>query len=130
MKGASGGCLLSEHDFKDLWDGQDGVASCKSFHPLNRVQEDGQGERGRSRKGCFFAALRVKKFHALLSEHDYKDLKDLQDYATSCPSFNLLNRVQKDGQGERCRSRKGRFSLRLCEKNNTTPFCLNTIIRI
>ena len=115
---------LSEHDYKDLKDLQDCATSCPSFNLLNRVQEDGQGERCRSRKGCFslrlcgFAALREKKCHALLSEHDYKDLKDLQDYATSCPSFNLLNRVQEDGQGERCRSCKGCFSLRLCEQKS------------
>jgi hypothetical protein len=35
---------------------------------------------------------------------------------TSCPSFNLLNRVQEDGQGARGRARKGCFSLRLCEQ--------------
>ena len=37
-------CLasLSEHDFRDLKDGQDGIASCKSFHPQNRVQDEGQ----------------------------------------------------------------------------------------
>ena len=43
----------SEHDFKDLQDLQDGVASCKSFHPQNRVQDEGKGVRGASRKGVF-----------------------------------------------------------------------------
>ena len=36
-------CSLSEHDFKDLKDLQDGIVSCPSFHPLNRVQDEGAG---------------------------------------------------------------------------------------
>ena len=32
---------LSEHDFRDLKDGQDGIVSCPSFNFLNRVQDDG-----------------------------------------------------------------------------------------
>ena len=57
------------------------VLSCKSFNPLNRVQEDGHGARG--------AFAREKNVMHLLSEHDFKDLKDGQDGVTSCPSFNL-----------------------------------------
>jgi hypothetical protein len=37
-----GNASLSEQDFKDLLDLQDGVASCKSFHPQNRVQDEGK----------------------------------------------------------------------------------------
>ena len=33
--------------------------------------------------------LRAKKCHAPLSEHDLKDLWDVQDGVVSCPSFNL-----------------------------------------
>ena len=33
--------------------------------------------------------LRAKKCHDPLSEHDLKDLKDVQDGVVSCPSFNL-----------------------------------------
>ena len=36
-----------------------------------------------------YSILRAKKCHAPLSEHDYMDLKDLQDGVVSCPSFNL-----------------------------------------
>ena len=49
----------------------------------------------------FLCGFARKKCHDPLSEHDYKDLNDLQDCATSCPSFNLLNLVQEDGQGAR-----------------------------
>ena len=38
-----GNASLSEHDFKDLLDVQDGIASCTSFHPQNRVQDEGKG---------------------------------------------------------------------------------------
>jgi len=48
------------------------------------------------------------------------DLKDLQDVVVSCPSFNLLNLVQGDGQVARGRLRKGFFSLQLCEKKKVT----------
>ena len=55
-----GNVSLSEHDFKDLKDVQDGVASCTSFHPQNRVQDERKGVQGASRKGFFFfAALRL-----------------------------------------------------------------------
>ena len=48
---------------------------------------------------CGFVALRAKKMPRPLSEHDLKDLWDVQDGVVSCPSFNLLNRVQNGGQG-------------------------------
>ena len=38
---------------------------------------------------CGFAALRAKKYLASLSEHDFRDLKDVQDRVASCKSFNL-----------------------------------------
>jgi hypothetical protein len=43
LSGNGGNTSLSEHDFKDLKDVQDGIASCKSFHPQNRVRDGGQG---------------------------------------------------------------------------------------
>jgi hypothetical protein len=67
---------------------------------------------------CGFAALREKKMPRPLSEHDLKDLWDLQDGVVSCTSFNLLNLVQEGGQGAR-----GAFA----SKKNATPLCLNTI---
>ncbi|MEY4134434.1 MAG: hypothetical protein RL386_784, partial [Bacteroidota bacterium] len=81
---------LSEHDLKDLWDGQDGVVSCTSFNPQNRVMGRALGVlRVRAVFLCSFAALRAKKCHAPLSEHDLKDLWDGQDGVVSCTSFNL-----------------------------------------
>ena len=85
-------CLtsLSEHDFEDLKDVQDGVVSCTSFHPQNRVQDEGKGVRGASRMRRFSLRLcELKKCLASSSEHDFKDLLDGQDGAASCPSFNL-----------------------------------------
>ena len=38
---------------------------------------------------CGFVALRAKKMPRPLSEHDLKDLWDVQDGVVSCPSFNL-----------------------------------------
>ena len=58
--------------------------------------------------------LRAKKCHYPLSEHDLKDVWDVQDGVVSCPSFNPLSRVQEDGPGARGRACKGCFSLRLC----------------
>ena len=57
----------SEHDFKDLLDGQDGIASCKSFHPQNRIQDERKGMRGASRKRRFFLCgfARKKQPHQL-----------------------------------------------------------------
>jgi hypothetical protein len=52
-----GNASLSEHDFENLWDGQDGIASCKSFHPQNRVQDEGKGVRDASRKRRFSLRL-------------------------------------------------------------------------
>jgi hypothetical protein len=56
---------LSEHDFRDLKDGQDRVTSCKSFHPQNRVQDEGKGRAACfAQAAFFFAALRAKKYLA------------------------------------------------------------------
>ena len=66
---------------------------------------------------CGFAALRLcerKKCLTSLSEHDFKDLKDVQDGAVSCKSFHPQNRVQDEGKSLRGASRMRRFSLRLC----------------
>ena len=46
LRAKKGHASLSEYDYKDLRDVQDGVVSCTSFNLLNLVQEGGQGARG------------------------------------------------------------------------------------
>ena len=88
---------------------------------------------GASRKQRFSLRLcERKKCLTSLSEHDFKDLKDVQDRVASCKSFNPQNRVQDEGKGVQGTSRMRRFSLRLCERKNSTrrpPYCLRIFTR-